>query len=387
MSIGIDYTPAHEQGGGIGRYVRELTAALAKQDSQTRYKLFIAGAQQSDLAHLRFPSNFSYHPTRIKNRWLARIWHRARLPIPVEHWIGDIALFHATDFVLPPTRPQTRTILTVHDLSFVRTPEAASPKLRAYLNRVVPRSVARANHILADSIATKNDLVVLYQTPAEKITVLLSGVSPHFAPITDRQKQLETLTRYHIPPDTPYIFTVGTVQPRKNYARLIAAIAALHTRNIPVNLVIAGGRGWLEDEAYTAIETHAMQDAVRFIGYADDADLPTLYSAAACSAFVSLYEGFGLPILESMACGTPIVVADNSSLPEVAGDAAPLVDPTNITQITDTLQMLLQDTPQRTHYIQNGYAQVQRFTWEQSARTLTQVYTQVLNSKPVSRLY
>ncbi|MCS7072654.1 MAG: glycosyltransferase, partial [Anaerolinea sp.] len=173
VRIGIDYTPAYEQGGGIGRYVRELTAALARRDEFIRYHLFIAGARASrPLPNLN--ARFTLRPTPITPVWWARIWQRAHIPLPIETIIGHVNLYHATDFVLPPTLPTTKTILTVHDLSFVRVPETASPKLKAYLDRVVPRSIRRADHVLADSTATKQDLVAIYGTPPEKITVLLS---------------------------------------------------------------------------------------------------------------------------------------------------------------------------------------------------------------------
>ena len=157
--IAIDYTPAIEQSGGIGRYVRDLTAALAGLDQANDYRLFVSGAAAGTLPPAA--ANIQWRPTAITPRWLARIWHRARLPLPVELFTGKVDLFHATDFVLPYTLPSTRTLLTVHDLSFVRVPEAASPPLKAYLDAVVPRSVERADHVLADSAATKDDLMEL----------------------------------------------------------------------------------------------------------------------------------------------------------------------------------------------------------------------------------
>ncbi len=157
-AVGIDYTAAYEQGAGIGRYVRELMRALAALDARTPYRLFVAGARASALPPAPGP-NFSWFSTRITPLWFARLWHRARLPLPIECFTGRIALFHATDFTLPPTLPGVRTLLTVHDLSFVRAPETTTPVLKAYLDRVVPRSVRRATHVLADLQATKDDLI------------------------------------------------------------------------------------------------------------------------------------------------------------------------------------------------------------------------------------
>ncbi len=178
-SIGIDYTAAYEQGGGIGRYVRELVTALSRVDVTNQYSLFVSGASSSNLLRA-FPSNYAWKSTRLTPKWLARIWYRAHVPLPIEVFIGRLDLFHATDFVLPPTLPNVRSLLTVHDLSFVRVPESASPSLKKYLDFVVPRSVYRATHVLADSQATKDDLVGLYSVPSSKVTVLLSGVDGRF---------------------------------------------------------------------------------------------------------------------------------------------------------------------------------------------------------------
>jgi glycosyltransferase involved in cell wall biosynthesis len=374
--IGIDYTAAYEQGGGIGRYVRELVAALARLDADTPYRLFVAGAGQLPPAP---GANFMWRPTRLSPRWLARIWQRARLPLPVELITGRIDLYHATDFVLPPTLARTRTLLTVHDLSFVRVPEAASPNLKAYLDVVVPSSVRRADHILADSQATKDDLISLYHTPPDKITVLLSGVDARFRPVSDFKLQQAARDRYGIS-DAPYIFTIGTVQPRKNYARLIHALARLRGEGFDLRLVIAGGQGWLADPIYEAIRTAAMEPYVQMIGFADEADLPALYSSALCLAFPSLYEGFGLPILEAMACGTPVITSNISSLPEVAGDAALMVNPHDLDELVMALRRVIADSALRRLLITRGHERARLFTWDASAAQLQRVYQSLLNS-------
>ncbi len=366
--IAIDYTPAYEQGGGIGRYVRELVAALARQPAEHEYRLFVSGAKELPPT---LATNFTWKSTRLTPKMLARLWQRARIPLPVEFFTGAVDLYHATDFVLPPTR--ARSLLTVHDLSFVRVPEAASPALKAYLDAVVPRSVKRADRILADSQATKADLQALYNTPADKITVLLSGVDARFHHVNDPNVR----AKYEIPA-RPYIFSVGTVQPRKNYTRLIQALAVLRSRGHDLDLVIAGGRGWLEDPIYASIRNVHMDDYVHFIGFADDADLPALYSAAHVTAVPSLYEGFGIPVLESMACGTPVVTSNVSSLPEVAGDAALMVTPTDLDALIDTLERLITEETLRSKLTAKGLARAKEFTWDRSAFQLRQIYDEML---------
>jgi glycosyltransferase involved in cell wall biosynthesis len=375
-TIGIDYTAAYEQGAGIGRYVRGLIRALSAVDIQTPYRLFVAGASRRLLPPVPGP-NFSWFPTRITPLWFARIWYRLQIPLPVESFIGRVRLYHATDFTLPPTFPGTRTLLTVHDLSFVRAPEATTPVLKAYLDQVVPRSVKRASHVLADSQATKDDLVELYGTSPEKITVLYGGVEPNFVPVNDPAARKAVRQRYNIP-DVPYILSIGTVQPRKNYARLIQALAALGPQCKDVHLVIVGGRGWLENPIYQAVKDFQLTDRVHFTGFARDEDLPALYSDAICLAYPSLYEGFGFPVLEAMACGTPAVTSTVSSMPEVAGDAALLIDPYNVEALVDALRRLLTDESLRSTLITRGFVQAARFTWDRSAHQLREHYQNLL---------
>lgn len=371
MPIGIDYTPAYEQGGGIGRYVRELVAALAAHDSAQTYHLFVAGARQNKLPSAPAP-NFHYRTARLSPLTLARLWHRARFPLPVEFFVGKVRLFHATDFVLPPTLPRTRTLLTVHDLSFARSPDSAAPRLKAYLEAVVPRSARRADHILADSAATKADLIALYGITESKITVLYSGVSEAFKPIHDSAFQSAVRAKYGIG-ESPYVLSVGTVQPRKNYERLMQAFAALPSRWADLKLVIVGGRGWLESPIYA--QARALGERVLFTGFADESDLPALYSGALCLAFPSLYEGFGLPVLEGMACGVPVLTSNVSSLPEVAGDAALMIDPHSVEAIRAGLITLLEeDSAERAARIERGYAQAKRFTWGAAAQQLKALY-------------
>lgn len=374
--ITLDYTPAIEQRGGIGRYVRELTAALASLDSEDNYRLFVAGANPDSLPSLP-AANFRWRATRLSSRWLARLWHRARLPLPVEAFTGSIDLFHATDFVLPPTLPNTRTLLTVHDLSFLRVPEAASPPLKAYLDAVVPPSVARAGHILADSQATKDDLIALYGCPAEKITVLYCGVDAHFRPIRD-PALLRACRRDYGLDGVDYLLSVGTVQPRKNYSRVIQAVAAVRQQGYDLHYAIAGGKGWLEDEMHQTIARLGAHSFVHLLGLVDDADLPALYSGARTLIMASLYEGFGLPVLEAFACGCPVISSDRSSLPEVAGEAALLTDPASTTDLVDAIIALEEQPALRERLVQAGYARAAGFTWQRSAQQLRSIYAALL---------
>ncbi len=370
--IGLDYTPAWEQGAGIGRYVRELVAALAIEDQSTAWCLFVAGARKSQLPPAP-GRNFCWRPVALSSHWLMRLWHRVRLPVPVELFTGPLSLYHATDFVLPPVRRTTTTIVQVHDLSFLRVPDAAPPALKAWLERVVPASVRRADFVLADSHATRQDLIELFAvTPHSKIGVLHGGVNPRFGPRA-ASAQVAVRRKYGLD-DWPFILSVGTVQPRKNFGRLVESLARLRADGHDLHLVIAGGTGWLSAPFYEQLRDSGLGDVVHLTGFVADEDLPALYSAATVFAFPSLYEGFGLPVLEAMACGVPVVTSNLSSLPEVAGDAALLVDPYDVAELSEALGRLVHDSALRQQLVQAGYRQAEHFSWQRAARELLAVY-------------
>jgi glycosyltransferase involved in cell wall biosynthesis len=364
MRIGIEVTAAVRQGAGIGRYVRELLRALALADATNHYRLFYASPSPLPHSLPPLPPNFSSRHLPFHDIWLARLWHRAQLPIPVEAITGPIDLYHAPDFTLPPVR--ARRVLTVHDLSFVRDPESAAPGLRSYLQNVVPRSVRRAGHVIAVSEATKADLMEHCQTPESKITVLYEGVDSIFKPTPDPVVR----SKYNLG-GAPYIFSISTIQPRKNYRRLIQAFTALPR---DYNLVIAGGKGWLYEDIFAEAERPAVRGRVKFIGFIPDGDLPALYSEAAAFAYPSLYEGFGLPLLEAMACGTPALTSNVSCLPEVAGGAAILIDPYSVESIAEGLKKLLAT---RDEWIPRGFARAALFRWDDVARKLITLYESI----------
>jgi glycosyltransferase involved in cell wall biosynthesis len=363
MRIGLEVTAAVRQGAGIGRYVRELLRALAQLDNVNQYKLFYATPSPIPYPLPPLPANFTARHLPFHDIWLARLWQRAQVPLPVELITGPLDLYHAPDFTLPPV--QARSVLTVHDLSFVRDPESAAPGLRDYLNKVVPRSVQRADHIIAVSQATKADLIDLYHTPESKITVLYEGVDSIFKPTPNPAIR----DKYALGP-TPYIFSISTIQPRKNYVRLIQALAALPN----YNLVIAGGPGWLHEPIYAEADKPAVKGRVKFIGFVPDSDLSSLYTEAAAFAYPSLYEGFGLPLLEAMACGTPTLTSNVSCLPEVAGDAAILVDPYSVEAIAEGLKQTL---AQSEILRPKGFARAAQFRWDAVARDLLSLYQSV----------
>ncbi|MFQ5434932.1 MAG: glycosyltransferase family 4 protein [Anaerolineae bacterium] len=289
--IGIDVTSAVTQGGGIGRYTRELVQALITQSTETQFRFFSAKPPVSLPVSNPVPQaeNARWQRAPVDERWLYRLWYRLRLPLPVQLFTGRLDLFHSPDFVLPPVYGRIPTLLTVHDLSFIHYPETFPANLVAYLNRVAPWSVARATHILADSEATRQDLVDIWQVSAAKISVLYSGVNEVFRPVEDEALVTAVRNRYHLGSD-PFVLSVGTIQPRKNYQMLIRAFRPI-AEKWPHNLVIAGGKGWLYDEMMAEIVRQGLDGRVRFIGFVADADLPVLYSAADFFLFRSATAG------------------------------------------------------------------------------------------------
>lgn len=377
--VGIDVTAAVTQGGGIGRYTRELVRAVVSQGDDLEYCLF--SARPPDQLPVPDPvpqgSHVRYCPAPLSDRWLYRLWYRLRLPLPVQTFTGRLDLFHSPDFVLPPVFGDVPTLLTVHDLSFVHYPETFTPPLVNYLNRVVPWSVRRATHVLADSRATKDDLQAIWDVPPDKVTVLYSGVGRSFEPVTGDAALAAVRRRYGLG-DAPYLLSVSTLQPRKNYRMLIRAfrpVAAHH----PHRLVIAGGKGWLFEDVLAEVQRQGLEERVHFAGFVDDADLPALYSGADLFVFPSLYEGFGLTLLEAMACGVPVLTSTASSLPEVAGEAAVHLSPHDEEAWATAMSRLLADEQRRAQLVAAGFARVEQFTWDRAAHRLRHLYGELLD--------
>lgn len=370
--IGIDYTAAIHQTAGIGRTVRELVRALADHHADS-IRLFVAGARGLDLPAPR--PGCVYALSLLSERTHARLWHRLRLPLPVELWAGRLDLFHAADFALPPTLPGARAVVTVHDLAFERHPQDTMPGMLRYLRAVVPRSVRRADHVIADSEATRRDLLDLYGAPPDKVSVVYPGVEARFNPTPREGEQAALRAKYNLPV-APIVLAVGTMQPRKNHLRLVQAFAQAAGDAV---LVIAGGRGWGYDAVHAEVARLGLQSRVIFPGYIDDADLPALYRAAVVFAYPSLYEGFGLPVLEALACGVPVITSNVSSLPEVTGpDAALLVDPLDVDGLAAAIARLLGDADLRANLRERGLERAAAFTWARAAAQTWAIYSALL---------
>jgi glycosyltransferase involved in cell wall biosynthesis len=295
-----------------------------------------------------------------------------RAPVPIELFAGSVRVFHGPDFILPPA-VRARRVVTIHDLAFLTNPECAVPSLVAYLSAAVPRALHRADRIIAVSRHTADDLVERLRVPVEQIDVIHLGISPAFTPRVDPAAVAALRAKYGL--DRRFILAVGTIEPRKNYETLIRAFAAARRApSGPRLLVIAGKPGWLYEGVFHAVESAGLGDAVKFLDYLADGELPTLYHAADALAMPSIYEGFGIPVVEAMASGTPVICSTGGSLPEVAGDAALLVAPTDEVALAEALERVSGDEGLRATLRERGLLRATRFNWEAAARAHLAVY-------------
>ena len=372
--IAIDYTAAINQNAGIGRFVRRLVHAVVDLDHASSYLLVHAAPNAGMTAPFPDAPNVSRRALRLSERWLNVFWHRLQAPVPIDWLTGPIDIYHSPDFVLPPIQ-HAQSILTVHDLAFLLYPECADERLRGYLERTVPRSVARADFVLADSENTRNDVICLLGASPERVAVVPGGVDPSFRPVDDIAQQNALRRRLSLDDDVPFILFVGVIEPRKNLAGLIEAFAILKSRQtLPHKLLVVGRRGWLWEGIVERAERSPVSQDIVFAGFVPEEDLPTLYSAAQIFAFPSHYEGFGLPVLEAMACGTPVVASRASSLPEVVGDAGLQVDPDDPEQLAAALELLALNPNVRDDMRRRGLERVGQFTWQAAAARLLDVY-------------
>jgi glycosyltransferase involved in cell wall biosynthesis len=378
LHIGIDYTAAVLQRAGIGRYTRGIVRALAGQGTEHTFVLVVAGGGAEATAlrgtnhEMGLGPNFRVTRLPMSNRLWTIIWHRWRLPLPVDLLAGSMDVFHSPDYVLPPVR-RGRKVVTVHDLSFLRYPGGAEPSLRQYLSTAVPRSVSRADLVLADSESTRRDVVDLLGVPAERVEVVYPGVDRQFTVVQetealDRVRQLYGL-------NWPFILTVGTLEPRKNLIALLDAYSVLKKqRGFDHKLVVAGREGWLYEGIFQRVEELSLREDVIFLDFVPEEHLPALYKLADVLAFPSIYEGFGLPPLEAMACSTPVVTSDSSSLPEVVGDAGLMVAPDDHEALAEAIVRVLQDAGLRQELVEHGLARAAEFSWQSTGERLLSAY-------------
>jgi glycosyltransferase involved in cell wall biosynthesis len=373
LHIAID---AHSVGtglAGVETYITNLIEALAASGEANRYTLYVTRGRAGDRFAGRWP-HVSVRRT-LPHTPLVRI----PVTFPVELRRHRADLLHV-QFTAPPFAP-CPVVATIHDLSFEHLPETFNRRSWMQLRLTVRRTARMAAHIITPSEFSRRDLVETYNVAPERVSVTRAAAAPHFRPAPP-QAVAEVKRRYGIEGD--YVLAVGSIQPRKNLVRLVRAYSDLRRRRshdkLP-QLVIVGKRAWLYGETLRAVEQSGVASNVIFTGYVPESDLPALYTGALCFIYPSYFEGFGLPPLEAMQCGTAVVTGDRTSLPEVVGDAGLLVNPFDEDAIGAAIARLIDDGELRAQLGLRGRERAALFNWTETARQTLQVYEQATGGK------
>lgn len=365
MLIGIDASrAARARHTGTEAYALHLIRALVNIKCDCQLRMYTPTPLPPDLMH---GENGAAGEVRVIP--LPRLWTHLRLAWEVRRFPPDILFVPA--HVIPLVCP-VPTVVTVHDLGYLYYPQAHRPFDRWYLDWTTRRHTRLATRVIADSQATRADLVRFYGAEPDRIIVVYPGRDEALRRVDDAAIIEAVKAHYEIADG--YLLYLGTLQPRKNLIRLVEAFARLQPSAAqPQQLVLAGKKGWLYDDLFARVQSLGLSRHVTFAGYVADEDKAALISGATALVYPSLYEGFGLPVLEAMACGVPVLTSNVSSLPEVAGDAALLVNPQDTDSIAAGMVRLIADIDLRRSLVEKGYAQVRRFSWAKAAHQVLQV--------------
>lgn len=364
MKIGIDIRSLEwlKDMAGLYQYTSNLVANLLSIDSQNEYLLF-SSRRGGDGTPQRFLRKF---PARLGKLLLED------LAVPLEFVLGKTDVFHGPCFYCPRSL-RAKLVVTVHDMMPFRHPEYLRSDWVSSLKRTMEGSSSRADSVIAVSEFTKGEICELFKIREERIRVIYNGVAPIYYPRTDRN-QLEIIKKkYGIP--GPYFLFVGAIEPKKNIAALIDAWTALRSStHYQYPLVLVGNKGWYFEKLQKDIHHHLVRKDIICTGSIVSDDLPYLYSGAEAFIMPSLYEGFGIPVIEAMACGTPVITSNRASMPEIAADAALLVDPLSVEDIAGAMQVIASDPTRRDKLVQTGLERAKEFSWEKTARETLSLY-------------
>jgi glycosyltransferase involved in cell wall biosynthesis len=379
MHIGIDAHAIGARQGGNETYIANLIKSLAEIDDDNLYTIYLANASAAAQWREEFTArykNFSVRllppPTPLVRVPAYLTYELFRRPVDVLH----------VQYTAPPFC-RVPVVVTIHDLAFERMPETFTRRGSFQLKLTVRRTAKKAARIATVSEYSRQDLLNIYKLNPEKVAVTYNGIGRNFVPQPSTPNEAEELRRrFGVSRD--FLLAVGSLQPRKNLVRLIRAYAKLRSEreDFRPQLVIVGRKLWLASEIFDEVKRQRWADDVILTGYVADEDLPALYRAARAFVYPSLFEGFGLPPLEAMACGTPVVTSDVSSLPEVAGDAALLIDPNDELALANALIEIVNNEGLRAKLREKGIAQAKKFTWRDAAEKTLSLYQEAYRSGP-----
>jgi glycosyltransferase involved in cell wall biosynthesis len=370
MRVGIYLVPLLDHVTGRERGMQGLLDALARLDGANDYYLFVRAGNRRLLQ--RPEPNFHTIVVRLPSLPSRRLWQLGHLYLA--RWAHRLDVIDLPESPMPGFLSE-RAVAMVHDITPVLFPSLLPRKGRLFYQKALTLGLKRLGRITVPSQCTKDDLVMHLLADPAKVTVVSRGVDTRFQPARHFEPMAAVKRRYRLP--DRFILYVGTLEPRKNLARLIGAYRRLREEGVRHELVIAGGRGWLCDDVFEAAGRDGLGEHIVFTGHVGEDDLLALYQSADVFAYPSLYEGFGLPVLEAMACGVPVVCSDRASLPEAAGEAAVLVDPRDEPATAAALLRALRDDDLRRKMVARGLCQARAFTWERVARNFLSVYREV----------
>ncbi len=355
---------------GISHYVEQTLLELGKIDRANRYTVYTTRGLNG--AALGLPPNFRVVPSRLPtiNPRVRIPWEQLLAPLLLRQ--SGAQLFHGVHSVVPFASP-VPSVVTVHDLAFIRFSQTFRAYNRAYLDLATRLSVRRAARVLVVSEHTKREVVGILGVPEERVVVTPNAARAHFRP-----PEPQRLAAFRAKKGLPerFVLYVGTLEPRKNLPTLLEAYAEVARRH-DAPLIVGGGKGWLYDAVFQRLEELGLREQVRFVGYIEEEELPLWYAAATVFVFPSIYEGFGMPPLEAMACGTPVITSNSSSLPEVVGEAGLMAPPDDPAAFAAAIDQVLSDAGLRAELRERGLAQAARFTWRTTAERTLAAYEAV----------
>lgn len=370
MRIAIEANARWRNRAGTGTYVRNLFGAMEELAPQHTY-LYLTTSAADASGSLDIGERGRLR--RLVNGIRQMLWLQAGLPLKLRQLQAEV--FHAPAMIGPFWQP-CPTVFTIHDLAILEFPHTIDPLWRSYVSVNLRLALTRAKAIITISDSTRQDVIRHFSVRPDLVRVVHHGCDPRFRPQVKGELRASTAARLGLPDS--FILYVGTLEPRKNVPRLLRAFRTLKSeRGVPHKLVIVGERGWLYDDIFQELEDLGLKEEVAFTGYVDLDDLPVIYGLSDMLVYPSLYEGFGLPPLEAMACGCPVVTSAVSSLPEVVGEAALCVDPYDVRAIKEAMETILFHPDRRAELVDRGLERAKLFSWQRAASETLEVYSAI----------